>query len=76
MSQEELSKFTVIQLKEKLREQGLPVSGTKSVLIDSCTGSTKNMKAVCIFAQNFFWKISITPKLWSQWGGCEGNQKH
>jgi len=33
-SSEELSKFTVPKLKEKLRERGLPVSGRKQELID------------------------------------------
>jgi hypothetical protein len=32
--EEDLSKMTVVQLKEKLRSAGLPVSGTKAVLIE------------------------------------------
>ena len=38
LASEDLSKFTVVQLKEKLRAAGLPVSGRKAELIDRLSG--------------------------------------
>jgi hypothetical protein len=45
---EDYSKLTVPQLKEKLKEKGLPVSGNKATLVDRLSGGkadTKKRKA-------------------------------
>ena len=39
---EELSKFTVVQLKERLRAAGLPVSGRKAELIERLAGASQS----------------------------------
>jgi len=40
-SSENLSACTVVQLKEKLREAGLPVSGRKAELVERLAGASQ-----------------------------------